>query len=296
MNPAHIPRVGAGGRHMNIVLNESNESHRVPQPSLEYLKDNSDIKPTIQSSKSFINSLGYREEDKSEERRKRSNIKMPNKLPYQHITKIYDNSIESSVLSSKSGVSPRNKKPQQEPSKGISLSKYLGTKKQAKPAILIKEKLEIIADGSMPERGPKDDPSQFKLIKSRNSTVNGSFKQADVNPEKPYHTQEIMEETGESRFNAFGGMLLASQLVDTNKQEAMYPRRFNTLAQDDNNDPRTQTKKSKIEVNIDFDSFKKQPSKRTIMSKNRGSVKSINSMQAFESQRLNSKLVGEFHR
>lgn len=74
-----------------------------------------------------------------------------------------------------------------------------------KPEILIKERLEIIADGSVPERGPKDDPSQFNLIKSRNSTVNESFKQADGNPEKPYHTQEIMEKTGESRFNAFEG-------------------------------------------------------------------------------------------
>ena len=36
-----------------------------------------------------------------------ANVKMPNKMPNQNLNKIYDNSIESSVLSSKSLLTPR---------------------------------------------------------------------------------------------------------------------------------------------------------------------------------------------
>lgn len=49
-------------------------------------------------------------------------------------------------------------------------------------------------------------------------------------------------------------------------------------------------KRSKIEVNLDFDSMKKMPSKRTILSKNKGSTKSFNSMMVKENDQIISKL------
>ena len=56
-------------------------------------------------------------------------------------------------------------------------------------------------------------------------------------------------------------------------------------------DPAQTVKKSRIEVNIDFKAMKKQPSKRTILSKNRGSAKSFNSLVLQENSKLNSKDV-----
>lgn len=177
---------------------------------------------------------------------------MPGKMPPENLHKMYDNSIESSVVSSKSGNTPNK----------------VRTPNQRE--IVKKEKLEVIDDEGT-GKNLVVDASNPNFIKSRNSTGE-SF----VHVDKEYKTQEkqdsinyLKHENQERKFNTVG-----------DKGFNMETEEKTTLKQ----------KKSKIEVNLDFDSMKKMPSKRTILSKNKGSTKSFNSLMIRENDQISRKL------
>ena len=66
---------------------------------------------------------------------------------------------------------------------------------------------------------------------------------------------------------------------------AINKKRFKTLEKE----LKSNNKKSRIEVNLAFDSLKKQHSKRTVLSKNHGSIKSLHSLQLFDKDVHSSK-------
>ena len=123
INPAKVPRIGAANPHANIKFdnNFENNSKLINQgllysPKTE--KNNSGNKPRSKNSHANIVNI--------------NDLQIENNVP-QRLNKIYDNSMESSVVSSKSGATPR-------------ALKHTLPHKENNKDIMIKEKLEIVAE------------------------------------------------------------------------------------------------------------------------------------------------------
>jgi hypothetical protein len=170
-------------------------------------------------------------------------------MPHEHINKILDNSVESSVISSKSGNNPHK------------------VRTPNHPKIPVEERLEVVTDDGTEIIAPGT--SLLNIVNS-SSTSKENFKHVG----KEYKTQqrfnnstEIKHRNLEKKFNTVG-----DKGFDKNKEISLFSQ-----------------KKSRIEVNLEFESMKEMPSKRTIISKNKMSAKSFNSLLIKEDDQISRK-------
>jgi hypothetical protein len=179
---------------------------------------------------------------------KKSNFRLPNKMPHEHINNIFNNSIESSVISSRSGNIPHK------------------VRTPNHPKIPVEERLEVVTDDGTDIIAPGT--SLLNIVNSSN-TSRENIKHVD----KEYKTQE--------RFNA------SNEIKHRNQQ-----KKFSTVGDKGfhKNKEISSQKKSRIEVNLEFESMKQMTSKRTIISKNKMSAKSFNSLLIKEQDQISRKL------